>query len=102
MIQRTVPVTELRGVPDRPFEVLARPPDRLVNGPSQRELRRRRRGEGAPGPVRVPRRNARSAQVELLLRRAHRVNHQVAGRTLVEVATLHDYDARAQRMDPAR
>ena len=49
-----MPAPETRGMADRPFEVGARRSQRLVHRLAERQERRDRRGERAPGPVRVP------------------------------------------------
>src|SRR5262245_37037008 len=98
MAERPVAGAETRRVPDRAFEVHPRPADRLLERLAARQTGRNRRRERAARAMGMGRVDARAADLEFAVARADDVDDLRSG---LEMAALHDYDARAELADPA-
>src|SRR5881396_4402135 len=98
MSERPVAPSEPRRVSDRAVHVLARTLDGVADVPAEREVRGNGRRVRAAGPVRVDRLDARPAQLE----RVPVADDDVDDLGTVEVPPLDQYDARSERVDPAR
>src|SRR5919108_3642627 len=96
MLQGPVAPANRGGMPDGPIEVVARLGDGLTIVETQRQIRRNRRRERAPGAVCVRRGDARLAQLEGPVARARNVD----GLGPVQMAALDEYDAGSQAEDP--